>query len=263
MKKIITAALIVLLTLTACGKKDNDNVLTVALSPDYAPYEFIDPTKKGQEQYAGADVELAKFIAEQMGKTLEIVPVAFGDIPSAINLGKYDLGISGFTYEEERAKVIAFSTPYDTSESMCQGILVRTEDKDAYTSIENFNGKRIAVQNGSVQQQYAEAQLKDIDVRPITKIEDGILELKAKKVDAIAISCIVGRMAEIENPEITLATPKFDVEDANGTMVIVKKENTELLDEVNAIIEKVKTQDLYTKWLDQAFETIKEHGIKE
>ena len=40
-----------------------DGVLTVALSPDFTPMEFVDSSKEGQEQYVGFDVSLANFIA--------------------------------------------------------------------------------------------------------------------------------------------------------------------------------------------------------
>ena len=39
--------------------------LTVAISPDFAPMEFVDVSKSGQDQYVGFDVTLAKYIAEK------------------------------------------------------------------------------------------------------------------------------------------------------------------------------------------------------
>ena len=44
-----------------------DGVLSVALSPDFAPMEFVDSSKSGQEQYVGFDVTLAKYIADTIG----------------------------------------------------------------------------------------------------------------------------------------------------------------------------------------------------
>ena len=85
-------ALVMMLALAACGTKEPanstdssdpsgtsaqpanalekikaDGVLTVTLSPDFSPMEFVDSSKSGQEQYVGFDVSLAKYIAEYLG----------------------------------------------------------------------------------------------------------------------------------------------------------------------------------------------------
>ena len=52
-------------------------VLRVATEPYFPPQEFIDPDRTGQQQYAGADMELARLIAERMGVELQIVPMEF------------------------------------------------------------------------------------------------------------------------------------------------------------------------------------------
>ena len=39
-------------------------VITVAISPDFAPMEFVDSSKEGQDSYVGFDVFLANYIAE-------------------------------------------------------------------------------------------------------------------------------------------------------------------------------------------------------
>ena len=66
MKKTIALLLAVLMIaamLAGCQKKEERGVLTVAISPDFAPMEFVDTSKSGQDSYVGFDVFLAKFIA--------------------------------------------------------------------------------------------------------------------------------------------------------------------------------------------------------
>ncbi|MBR4971960.1 MAG: hypothetical protein IKY59_03210, partial [Oscillospiraceae bacterium] len=48
-------------------KTITDGKLTVAISPDFAPMEFVDPTKTGQDMYVGFDVILAHYIADELG----------------------------------------------------------------------------------------------------------------------------------------------------------------------------------------------------
>ena len=59
MKKYIALALgavLVLGLLTGCAKAP---ALRVAMSPDFAPMEFVDASKTGQDQCVGFDVSLA------------------------------------------------------------------------------------------------------------------------------------------------------------------------------------------------------------
>ena len=78
MKKIIAMILVAMLTMACFGAvAEEKKVLTVALSPDFAPMEFIDTSKSGQDQYVGFDVTLAKFIADELGMDLEIKAMSF------------------------------------------------------------------------------------------------------------------------------------------------------------------------------------------
>ena len=53
------------------GSRLNDilarGYIEVAMEPYFAPNEFIDPSRQGEEQYVGADVELARYIADKLG----------------------------------------------------------------------------------------------------------------------------------------------------------------------------------------------------
>ena len=76
MKKLIVLTLAVLMVLglfAGCQPADNSGkpVLKVAVSPDFSPMEFVDPTKTGQDKFVGFDISLAKFIAEELGMTEE------------------------------------------------------------------------------------------------------------------------------------------------------------------------------------------------
>ena len=78
MKKIVSLILVacMLFAFAGCGASGKE-VLKVALSPDFAPMEFVDVSKSGQDAYVGFDVTLANFIADELGMELEIVPMSF------------------------------------------------------------------------------------------------------------------------------------------------------------------------------------------
>lgn len=72
-----------------------DGVLYVTLSPDFAPIEFVDSSKDGQEQYVGFDVTLAKYIADYIGVDLVIEPMSFDACQTAVYTGSVPMSISG------------------------------------------------------------------------------------------------------------------------------------------------------------------------
>ena len=90
-------------------------------SPDFAPWEFKD-VSSGTTEYVGADVELAKYIAEKLGVELEIKPMEFSAIQQAVTSGNIDMGISGFAYTDERAEAMGLSERYNVNTKKGQGL---------------------------------------------------------------------------------------------------------------------------------------------
>ena len=86
--------------------------LEVAMEPYLAPFEFIDPGKTGDEMYVGADVELAKYIADKLGVECRIIPLEFAAVLSSVTEGKYDMAISGLAYTPARAEAMEMSKGY-------------------------------------------------------------------------------------------------------------------------------------------------------
>ena len=56
---------------TGSGNRLNDilerGYIEIATEPYFAPNEFIDPTKSGDDAYVGSDIELANYIGESLG----------------------------------------------------------------------------------------------------------------------------------------------------------------------------------------------------
>lgn len=258
MKKILIV-LFASFLLVACADKPKADTLVVATSPDYAPYEFINPDKNGAIE--GSDIVLAQYIADKLGKELVLEPADFASIPSGVSLDKYDIGISGFTFTEERAEIVDFSITYDTSESACQGILVKKDAVDQYKSFADFSGKKVAAQNASAQLMHAEKNLTGADIQLVAKTDDAILQLKNDKVDAIAISCAAGDIFMQNNDDLIMSDVQFEVDPDDGQMVIVSKENPELLKQINKIIEEINEQGLYTQWFLEAQEVATDLGL--
>lgn len=86
--------------------------IEIATEPYFAPNEFIDPTKSGEEAYTGSDVELAKYIGEALGVEVRLKPMDFTSVLGSITTGKYDLAISALAYTPARAETMNLSKGY-------------------------------------------------------------------------------------------------------------------------------------------------------
>ena len=162
MKKLfcILLAVMMLMLCVSCGgggKKDRlaqikeKGVITVATEPYFAPYEFIDPSKSGDDKYVGMDIEIAKYIANKIGVELKIVPLEFTAVQAGIADGKYDMALSAMAYSPSRAEAMNLSNVYMPSETG-YGFLVREADKGKYNSIESLKDAVVITQSGSVQE---------------------------------------------------------------------------------------------------------------
>ena len=236
-------------------------VITMATSPDFAPYEFED-ISSGETTYAGADVELGKYIAEKLGVELQIEAMDFNACQGAVSMGSVDMSISGFAYTEERAENCGISDGYNiTSDEEEQGILILKSRADELSSAEGFAGKTVAVQNASLQQQLRNEQLPDAKEEVITSLNDGIMMLITEKIDGMACAVDVAEQYCTNYPDLALSDFYFDYE-SQGTRILVPKGEDELLEAINEIIAEVNELGIYQEWVDEGIELATSLGIE-
>ncbi len=227
--------------------------LVFVTSPDYAPYEFIDLEKmgKGDEQYVGSDIELAKYIANSMGVELVIQPMDFDSVLSAVSEGKCDIAISGIASKPERAEKMDFSIPYKKTSQ--QGIMILKENAEKFQSVEDLNKPEVKVgaQNGSIQMEGAKEKMPSANIVPIAKLGDGVMQLQAGKLDALVIANITGDGYCETYDSLMMADIPWELKN-DGSAVAIPKGNPELVAEINRIIEETQEKDLYEQWLADA-----------
>lgn len=260
MKKIIAAVLALTMLLAFAGCSGNnaadDNTLKVALSPDFAPMEFIDSAKSGQDSYTGFDVTLAKYIAENLGKTLEIVPMSFDACQVAVEVGSVDMSISGFSWTEKRAANYNLSDYYYAGDNETeQTVVVKKELAETYAAPADFAGKTIAAQTASLQLDLCNAQLPDATVQEVGDLTTAILQLQNGDFDAIAMAMGNAEVIVANNPDLGITTFKFEVdESAEANVIMLQKGDDELTAQVNELLAKAKDAGYYDTWYNEALE---------
>ena len=209
--------------------------LTVATSPDFAPYEFYAIDADGNPQLAGFDMDLAKYIADYLGLELEVVPMDFDGTIMELSQGNVDLGMAGYSPSPDREDVMDFSDVYITGG---QSFVCLKDNADKFKSLEDTNNSEytIGAQVGSIQAGLAKENSPEADILEMAKVTDIIADLLSGKMDGAYIETMVAESYAKNYPEldIVLSVPY----DAEGSVVGVKKGNEALLKGVNEAIAK-------------------------
>ncbi|MDB5362809.1 MAG: hypothetical protein JWO51_4106 [Rhodospirillales bacterium] len=114
-RSIIAASLLMATALGICSAKADslDDIvkrgkIRVAIDITAAPFGI----QNEKMQPDGADVETAKLLAKDLGVELEVVPVTSSNRIPYLQTNRVDITMSTFSVTPERAKAVAFSTPY-------------------------------------------------------------------------------------------------------------------------------------------------------
>lgn len=269
MKKFICLIVCLFCSLLFIGCSSDDYLiesgkLYVGTSTDYAPYEFLDLTKEGNEKYVGSDIDLAKEIANELGLELVIKVMSFDTLLAAIDSGKVDMVISGITKDPEgkREASYLFSNSYYDEGEGDQILVFNKEKAEQFKSLDDLNKStvKVAAQSGSVQQGLVETQLPNANSIWFENINDALTALNAGQYDAIALSqtsALSLLTAEVNN-NLVISEFEFDIEDS-CLYIIMKKGNNELAEKVNPICDTA-ANGKYQTWIDAAKELFEQLG---
>lgn len=225
--------------------------LTVATSPDFAPYEFYSIDADGNPVLAGFDMALAQYIADYMGLELEIVPMDFDGTIMELQNKNVDLGMAGYSAEPDREEVMDFSDIYITGG---QSFVCLNSNQDKFTSLDDANNPdyQIGAQVGSIQADLAKQYTPDADIIELAKVPYIIAELLSGKMDGAFMETMVAESYAKNYPDLCLA---LDVPyDSKGSAVGVSKGNAPLLAAVNEAIAAAKADGSFDQYVYEANE---------
>lgn len=264
MKKKLLSVLLcgaMVLSLASCGNKKSSSAanalekvksagkLTVACSPDFAPYEFEDPSKTGQDSYAGADIDFAKYLAEQLGVKVEIIPMDFDACITAVAQGKADCSISGIYPSEKRKQTVDFTDSYfDDSK---QYLVIKKDNKDKLKTTADFDGQTVCAQNGAAQADMVGEQMPKAKCQLVTKTTDGIQMVKSGKASAILLQAVMAESVIASDDSLAISDQTYSY-DESQLVVAIPKNESELKDAMNEAIKKVNADKMYDKWIVDA-----------
>ena len=262
MKKIFAialAALIVLGMFAGCGAKEtannpynlvNPGKLTISLSPDFSPMEFVDPSKEGQDKFVGFDVSLAKYLAKEMNLELEIMPMDFNACQTAVAMGTVDMSISGYSKTDERAENYNLSDFYYAGDNETQQVLITlAANEGLYTTAESVAGLKVGAQAASLQANLCTNQLPNTELVIFGDLTTGLLQLKNGDFDVMAVAHGNAEAIIANNPDVIMSGFEFVVTaDEENNVIMMKKGNDALTEKVNELLAKAYENGYYGEW---------------
>lgn len=230
----VTVLLSVLL-LAGCGSKKD--TIIVGTEAGFAPYEYM----QGND-VVGIDMDIAKAIADHLGKELEIRNMDFDGALLAVQNGTVDFVAAGVSVDEDRLEVMDFSIDYvDSTE-----VVVVNKDNPTVTSVDDLDNKIIGVQQGNIADFWVEDNISAKEIKRYTRFSQATEDLKNGKIDCIVMDQFPAEDMVDSNPELVILDGVL-FEDKYA--IAVKKGNKELLDDINTVIEQLKADGKIDKFI--------------
>ncbi len=245
--------LILTLVLAACGQNnesgngeagEDKKVLTMGTSADFAPFE----SRNTSGEVEGFDIDLAKYIADELGYELKIEDMKFDGLIGALQANRVDLVLSGMSATEKRAQNVDFSTQYHHSGEM----FITLKDSEV-TTLEQLEGKTVGVQLGTIQEEGARKlqETVDFEIKAIDNATILIQELLSNRIDVAYLDKSVATGYINEQG----LTGFDDPTTSSPGMAVAFPKGSELVDEVNQVLKEMeengKLDELKAKWLSE------------
>ncbi|RRD39537.1 ABC transporter permease subunit [Leptotrichia sp. OH3620_COT-345] len=243
--------LLIFLTVFVGGYAQNGE-LKVGMECGYAPFNWFQNTGKNdavkiEGGYCGGyDVEIAKLIAEGLGKKLVIVKSEWDALLGpALTSGKVDIVIAGMSPTIERKESLSFTKPYYESDLV---VVVAKDGK--YTtakSINDFQGARITGQLSTLHYNVIN-QMKGVSKQPaMENFPAMIVALSSGKIDGYVSEKPGAMAAQLSNPNLTFIEfdkeNGFEYENSEVDVAIgIKKGNEELVQKINEILDEISSE---------------------
>lgn len=223
--------------------------IMMGTSPDYPPYENVDAINNGE--IVGLDIDIAKFIAAQLGYKLEIAPMDFNGLVAALQTGRVDFVMSAMSVTEERKQNVDFSSIYYVARNT-----IVSRESDPVDTVEELTGRIVGTQLGSTQDVFAET-LQGVELKKLNRIPDLIQELNSRRVDAVIVEDAVAVEMAASNPDLKVSyLPAGSVEDGYA---IAFPKGSELVASFNEVLEEMKAsgqiEEITKKWFATEEET--------
>ena len=166
-------------------KYQQQKSITVGFDNTFVPMGFEE--KNGN--YAGFDIELAKYVSKKLGITVHFQPIDWDMKETELQNGTIDAIWNGYSATDERREKVAFTIPY-----MQNTQILVVKKTSGIHSVEDMTGKVLGAQNGSSgmldfeeHPEVLKNRVKSGDADQYQSVNEAIIDLKNDRIDALLI----------------------------------------------------------------------------
>lgn len=255
---LISAVVMGTTLLTGCGSGtkagEESSTFRVGLECGYAPFNWTQMDDSnggvkidGSAEYAGGyDVEIAKKIAEGLGKELVIVKTEWDGLVPALTSGKIDAIIAGMSPTAERKETIDFSDNYYKSDLVM--VIKKGSAYENATSIQDFSGAKVTAQLNTfhytvIDQINGVEKQSAMDNFPAMRVA-----LESGMIDGYVSERPEGVSATNANPNFAMVefTEGFETSDDDTAIAVGIAKNSDLTAKVNEILKGISEEERMT-----------------
>lgn len=265
MKRLVGLLAVMLLVVSGCSSENDETTqesIVVGLECDYAPFNWSQledtdtafPISDNISFCDGYDIAIASEIADGLDKELIVKQIAWEGLEPALNSGEIDMIVAGMTDTPSRREQVAFTNAYYASDMV---LLVRADSTYASaTSLDDFSGAAVVAQRGTFHDDLVDQINGVIHQTPLATFPLLVNSVSSKEADAMVSERPVAMSIINTNPELVIV----DFEEGNGfttsaedttVSVALRKEDTDLLEEINAILATISTETR-NQWMEEA-----------
>lgn len=226
---------------------DSAPVLKVAMTGDLPPFSFQDDYGNMQ----GTDVDSIRAIGEEQGFKVEFYKETWQNMFDSVESGDRDLAISGISYKDDRAIKYGLSTPYFFNPAAIMYLKGHAEIK----GLEDIKGLKTGTLEGSKEEDTLKEMGSDVELVSRPTVFLAYEDLVQGKTDVLLYDLPVLQYIVKGYPEYEVNIVPYEADDAPSAqqVVLMAKENTQLINTINEGITKLKTRgtfkEIEEKWL--------------
>lgn len=220
--------------------EDSAQYIHFAVSAEYPPFEY-----NVRGVIKGFDIDLARLIANKLGKKAIFDTMEFNSILPALSSGQVDAAISTITITEERRKNFDYTNPY-----YYESMAVVFSNKKPIKNKRELVGKKIGVQLGSTMEIWLKNNVPDADILVMDNNNQTIAALKAGHVDLVLMDGVQGTVFSQKNDGLSFS---IIAQSEAGYGVALKKYSA-LTKQMNQALDELKQNGelakLKKKWME-------------
>ena len=240
-------ALVMVFTLTACGKKADKKVyrnlkeiqesgeINIGVFSDKSPFGYVDENG----EYQGYDIYLAERLAKELNVKVNYISTEAANRVEYLETGKVDIILANFTVTDERAEKVDFAHPY-----MNVSLGVVSPDSRVIKDVKDLKADdEVIVISGTTAETYFTENLPDVKLQKYDTYANAKNALENGNA-----CCWANDNTEViafanENKGYTVGIPELGSQDKIAPAV--SKGNATLLEVLNVELEMLGEQNFF------------------